>query len=435
MLEGAIGIWRKAVLPVAQKQRIELTSETELRAPPMVLFIGNHSSGKSSLINHLLGHNAQRTGVAPTDDGFTFLFYGEQNEQLDGEALSSNPEMPFSGLRRFGAGLLRHIRGVSVKAPILKRVWLIDSPGMIDAGAEAQRPYEFGKVVRHIAEQADLILLLFDPEKPGTTGETLQVLSQHLGGMEDRLRIVMNKMDLFADIRDFARAYGALCWNLSRTLRAQDLPHIYTTMIPGPDRAGLSPESFTTALDELREDINALPQRRADNRVTRMLHDGREVYMRAGVTEALRGKLHALLTRIAGATAGVGVLCGVGWMTTLNIVQPDARFGAHLLWSVTLLLLLTGAGLFGRKLYRDAQRHYQSDLDRIFEETFQELLMQPGRRADLIHAWSNARPEFERIFSVFGLRKLGRVRPAELQLLKEAIEVDLPEMRRDAPEP
>ena len=46
---------------------------------PCVLFLGNHSSGKSSFINHLLGGaHVQDVGIAPTDDAFTFIVYGEE---------------------------------------------------------------------------------------------------------------------------------------------------------------------------------------------------------------------------------------------------------------------------------------------------------------------------------------------------------------------
>lgn len=35
---------------------------------PFVFVLGNHSSGKSSFINYVLGRNIQTAGVAPTDD-------------------------------------------------------------------------------------------------------------------------------------------------------------------------------------------------------------------------------------------------------------------------------------------------------------------------------------------------------------------------------
>lgn len=40
---------------------------------PMVLVLGNHSSGKSTFINHMLGQRVQKTGRAPTDCTFTVL--------------------------------------------------------------------------------------------------------------------------------------------------------------------------------------------------------------------------------------------------------------------------------------------------------------------------------------------------------------------------
>ena len=68
----------------------------------------------------------------------------------------------------------------------------------------------------------------------------------------------MNKMDLFDGIRDFARTYGALCWNLSRSLQTKDLPHIYTTIIPElvRDDCLLPLDGFAAALLELEQYIN-----------------------------------------------------------------------------------------------------------------------------------------------------------------------------------
>ena len=43
---------------------------------PFVFLLGNHSSGKSSFINFLLGRAVQTTGVAPTDDSFTIIMPG-----------------------------------------------------------------------------------------------------------------------------------------------------------------------------------------------------------------------------------------------------------------------------------------------------------------------------------------------------------------------
>ena len=67
---------------------------------------------------------------------------------------------------------------------------LVDSPGMIDSPVNVtttnngnrnssdlmDRGYDFPGVVRWFAERADIVLLFFDPDKPGTTGETFSIL-------------------------------------------------------------------------------------------------------------------------------------------------------------------------------------------------------------------------------------------------------------------
>jgi hypothetical protein len=54
---------------------------------PFVFLLGNHSSGKSSFINYVLGHKVQVAGVAPTDDNFTIIAPGKDDQDRDGPAL------------------------------------------------------------------------------------------------------------------------------------------------------------------------------------------------------------------------------------------------------------------------------------------------------------------------------------------------------------
>jgi len=107
-----------------------------------------------------------------------------------------------------------------------------DHFGGTDRRAVMDRGYDFENVCRWYAERADVILLFFDPDKPGTTGETLQVLTNSLIGLDHKLHIILNKADQFRKIHDFARAYGSLCWNLSKVIQRKDLPRIYTMCLP-----------------------------------------------------------------------------------------------------------------------------------------------------------------------------------------------------------
>lgn len=80
--------------------------------------------------------------------------------------------------------------------------------------------------------------ILFKPDKPGTTGETLSILTNSLSGLDHKLHIVLNKADQFQKIHDFARAYGSLCWNLSKVIIRKDLPRIHTMCLPVPAATG-----------------------------------------------------------------------------------------------------------------------------------------------------------------------------------------------------
>lgn len=50
--------------------------------------------------------------------------------------------------------------------------------------------------------------------------------------MDHKLHIILNKADQFTKIHDFARAYGSLCWNLSKVIQRKDLPQIHTMCLP-----------------------------------------------------------------------------------------------------------------------------------------------------------------------------------------------------------
>ena len=196
---------------------------------PFVLLLGNHSSGRVHS-RTTLGRRVQQCGVAPTDDGFTVIAPGEEDADQDGPALASDPDLGFEGLQQFGPGLVQHAKLKLRTGLKATNFCLIDSPGMIDAPGGStldeghERGYNFEASVRWFADRADVILLFFDPDKPGTTGETLSVLTNALSGCDHKLHIILNKADRFEKIHDFARAYGALCWNLSKVIpRKEDL--------------------------------------------------------------------------------------------------------------------------------------------------------------------------------------------------------------------
>ena len=269
---------RKSLIPISEKYH-GVTDQISAKNTlfPFVLLLGNHSSGKSSFINHVLKRKVQMTGVAPTDDNFTIIGPGDADIDRNGPALVGDPDLGFSDLKSFGPVLVNHTH-LKVRADTaISDFMLVDSPGMIDSPVTDNTPsdgpvgmdrgYNFEGVVRWYAERADVILLFFDPDKPGTTGETLSILTTSLVGLDHKLYIILNKADQFRKIHDFARAYGSLCWNLSKVIPRKDLPRIHTMCLPmktittgtGSSTTGSSNNSNNNSSNQLDTLIHTTP--------------------------------------------------------------------------------------------------------------------------------------------------------------------------------
>ena len=89
-----------------------------------------------------------------------------------------------------------------------------------------------------------------------------------------------SQVDRFEHIHDFARAYGSLCWNLSKVIARKDLPRIYTMRVPG-DHPG-SRNALAEALVDLEQtrmevihEVKKAPERRVDNTITHLYDSAR----------------------------------------------------------------------------------------------------------------------------------------------------------------
>eukprot|EP00931_Biecheleriopsis_adriatica_P045635 TRINITY_DN26133_c0_g1_i1.p1 TRINITY_DN26133_c0_g1~~TRINITY_DN26133_c0_g1_i1.p1 ORF type:complete len:635 (-),score=127.74 TRINITY_DN26133_c0_g1_i1:49-1953(-) len=273
---------------------------------PMVLIIGNHSSGKSTFVNKLLGQEVQQTGVAPTDDGFTILERRTASDHEDGPTVLGCPEnRPYAELQRFGqifSGHLRRKRLVLPQTSVMPYgLQIVDTPGMIDLPVNAEsmnesrgRGYNFVEVVRWWAKRSDLILLLFDPDKPGTTGETLDVLTKSLSGLNHKFLVILNKVDKLDNSIDFARAYGALGWALSKVIKRKDIPQVYTMYNEGlqapPGHHSLPLEKFAKKREEVVEEVLRVRERHNDNIITSLEDTLRQMDMVAVLIRLLRSR-------------------------------------------------------------------------------------------------------------------------------------------------
>ena len=426
-------------------------SDRDVPGLPRVLFLGNHSSGKSSFINHLAGIEIQKSGLAPTDDGFTLLTYGEAEETLDGQTVVTHPDLDYQDMADLGPEFLAKLHYKTYPAEVLRHLTLIDSPGMIDSASDVQhRGYDFRESVKRFAESADLILFFFDPDKPGTTGEAISIFTEQLVGLEHKLLIILNKVDLFDHIKDFARTYGTLCWNLSKTIPNKDKPRIYTTYLPDfatgqVDQKHTIPlEDFDTAREEVVAEVKRAPARRADNLVSGLLIQAKRLAVHSRVCHELASYYKRLVSKIRfGVFSAMFVVGGSFWLTRLwwfndewitafneenwNELTVPGFILASLILLVFIFSWICSLGL--QKLR--ASISSEDSLDMFFKRAYKgELSLR--KRADLFSIWQATKPGVLDVISTYGLRSLSTSSSSRklLQNLHQAIEKDIPALSR-----
>ena len=309
--------------------------ETNIKWRPLVLVLGNYSSGKSTLINEFLESEIQKTGQAPTDDSFTIITYEEASEnndnirvieERDGKFLLNDPEFPFESLKKHGQRFASHFRLKRVNSPFLKDIAIIDTPGMLDSITERDRGYNYQDVIGDFAHIADLVLVLFDPHKAGTVREAYTSLRDTLPSrtFEDRVLYVLNRIDECESLIDLLRVYGTLCWNLSQMTGRKDIPMIHLTY---------SPRATAKKRDHIEHDLSHLQH----------LENQREE-LRKAILQAPRHRLDNLATFVETHGERLSLLLEALVNFRLNQRKAGWRFAAT---GALISVLGTGGALFG----------------------------------------------------------------------------------------
>lgn len=283
-----VAMVEKYLTPAAREYGYsDVPLESTIKWRPMVLILGNYSSGKSTLINEFLGADIQAIGQAPTDDSFTIITHDPTapdtdpvhvTEERDGKFLLHDPEYPFEILKKHGQRFASHFRLKKINSPFLKNLALIDTPGMLDSITERDRGYNYQDVIGDLAQLADLVLVLFDPHKAGTVREAHTSLRETISTrtFEDRVLFVLNRIDECASLSDLLQVYGTLCWNLSQITGRKDIPAIHLTYSTRaaklPEGGPAGDQSFLYYLEnqrkKLRTSVLEAPRHRLDNLAT-----------------------------------------------------------------------------------------------------------------------------------------------------------------------
>uniref|UniRef100_A0ABD2VT32 Dynamin-type G domain-containing protein n=1 Tax=Trichogramma kaykai TaxID=54128 RepID=A0ABD2VT32_9HYME len=205
--------------------------DPEIFSKPLVLFMGPWSGGKSSIINYLLDieykPTSLRTGAEPSPAYFNILMHGEEEEVLDGTQLAA--DWTFSGLQKFGQGLLDRLKGYKLKNKLLEKVNIVEIPGILEIRKQVQRMFPFNDACQWFIDRADIIFLVYDPAKLDVGPETEAILDQ-LKGREYQTRIILNKADQVKP-EELMRVQGALIWNISPLMSSAEPPIMYSASL------------------------------------------------------------------------------------------------------------------------------------------------------------------------------------------------------------
>ena len=232
----------------------------DFRAKPIVLLIGEYSTGKTTFIQHILGEDFPGMQIGPetTTDCFTAVMHSEQSAIISGRVLVSDVESPFQRLSKFGNAFLNHFQGSQLRNKILENITFIDTPGILSGQEQLQRGYDFEDVIAQLAEIASKIVMLFDTNKLDFSYELKQIV-QSLRPFEEKMWIFLNKADVGQ--HQLLHMHAALMWSLGRILVAPEMPRVYMgSFWDQPLHHRVHSELFAEDKEAFCKAIMALPQ-------------------------------------------------------------------------------------------------------------------------------------------------------------------------------
>ncbi|CAN0892882.1 Probable transmembrane GTPase FZO-like, chloroplastic [Linum grandiflorum] len=154
VLLEAIDIMKKAV-PMMEEISLLVDAVSQIDEPFLLAIVGEFNSGKSSVINALLGKKYLKDGVIPTTNEITFLCYSSFDDE-EQQRCERHPDGQFI---------------CYLPAPILKEMNIVDTPGTNVILQRQQR------LTEEFVPRADLLLFVISADRPLTESELEEALS------------------------------------------------------------------------------------------------------------------------------------------------------------------------------------------------------------------------------------------------------------------
>ncbi|KAH8375950.1 hypothetical protein KR200_010754 [Drosophila serrata] len=299
VVENVIGelkkIYRSKLLPLEEHYQFHDFHSPKLEDPdfdakPMILLVGQYSTGKTTFIRYLLERDFPgiRIGPEPTTDRFIAVMYDEKEGVIPGNALVVDPKKQFRPLSKYGNAFLNRFQCSSVASPVLNAISIVDTPGILSGEKQRiDRGYDFTGVLEWFAERVDRIILLFDAHKLDISDEFRRSI-EALKGHDDKIRIILNKADMI-DHQQLMRVYGALMWSLGKVLQTPEVARVYIgSFWDQPLRFDANRRLFEDEEQDLFRDLQSLPRNAALRKLNDLIKRARLAKVHAFIIAELR---------------------------------------------------------------------------------------------------------------------------------------------------
>lgn len=301
IVDGIKTLYKRKMLPLEQAYQFgsfhsPYMSDGDFEAKPMVLLIGQYSTGKTTFIRYLLERDfpGMRIGPEPTTDRFVAVMHGPHDQTTPGNALAHDPTKQFRALQQFGNAFLQRFEAACMPSPVLESITLVDTPGILSGEKQRlQRGYNFEAVMEWFADRADRIILLFDAHKLDISDEFRRVI-ELIRRNPEKIRIVLNKSDMIST-QQLMRVYGALMWSLGKIMGTPEVVRVYIgSFWDRPMQDTSNRQLFEMEQEDLFADIQTLPRTAAVRKLNEMIKRAKLAKVHAIILAHLRSEMPTL---------------------------------------------------------------------------------------------------------------------------------------------
>ncbi|XP_016123561.1 EH domain-containing protein 4-like isoform X1 [Sinocyclocheilus grahami] len=299
--EGLQSLYAKKLLPLEETYLFHdfhspALEDADFQNKPMVLLVGQYSTGKTTFIRYLLEQDfpGMRIGPEPTTDGFIAVMYNENEGIVPGNALVVDPKKPFRKLNAFGNAFLNRFICSQMPNQVLQSISIIDTPGILSGEKQRiSRGYDFSEVLRWFGERVDRIILLFDAHKLDISDEFSQAIKA-FRGQDDKIRVVLNKADQ-VDTQQLMRVYGALMWSLGKVINTPEVVRVYLgSFWAKPLQNAENRHLFEAETQDVFRDIQSLPRNAALRKLNDLIKRARLAKVHAYIISYLKKEMPSL---------------------------------------------------------------------------------------------------------------------------------------------